>query len=149
MTGLVYITGSGAAGRSLETSGDILLIQKQPLSHRGRDKRFLPSPLPADKPLNLAEVLREYGARNVSVRLENSYSVWRRGAGVENFVLELNLNYPPQTVEYTPGFWQTIKWGWIQYLSVLVIFIYVFNSVKTFVFSQQILPTITQVPWKQ
>ena len=149
MTGLVYLTGHGSAGRSFQSSGDIQLVQKQPLSHRGRDSRYIESPLAGEPPLHLAEILRNYGSRNISLRVENSYSVWRRGTGVENFVLELNLNYPSQTVEYIPGFWQTIKGGWIQYLSVLVVFIYFFNSIKTFVFSQQILPTILETPWKQ
>ena len=149
MTGLVYLTGQGSAGRSFQCSGDIQLIQRQPLSHRGRDSRYKESPLAGEPPLHLAEILRNYGARNISLRVENSYSVWRRGTGVENFVLELNLNYPSQTVEYIPGFWQTIKGGWIQYLSVLVVFIYLFNSIKTFLFSQQILPTIIETPWKQ
>ena len=150
MTGLIYLAGSGQAGRHLQVSGDLGLVQKQPLSYRGgRDSRYLPSPLPADRPLDLGAVLRDYGARNVSVRLENEYVVWARGTGAESFVLEANLNYPAHTVVYIPGFWHLIKWGWIQYLAILVVFVYLFNTVKNFVFSMQILPTISQYPWKQ
>ena len=43
---------------------------------------------------------------------------------------------------YTPGFWQVIKWGWVQYLSILIVFVFFMSKVKNFVFSQQILPTI-------
>ena len=150
MTGVVYLRGGGAgAGRSLHISGDIGLVQKQPLSYRGRDERYLASPLDTDQPLDVARLLRDYGARNVSLRLENEYAVWSRGAGLDEFMLEVNINYPAHVVRYTPGFWQVIKWGWIQYLAILVLFIYMFNGIKTYVFAQQILPTIPSVPWKQ
>ena len=34
-----------------------------------------------------------------------------------------------------------IKWAWVQYLAVLVIFIYVFKRIKEFVFTKGILTT--------
>lgn len=36
---------------------------------------------------------------------------------------------------------QVLKWGWVQYCSVLVVFVFVFRRVKTYVFSRQVLPT--------
>ena len=173
MTGLIYLSGQGQAGRRLDISGDIGLHQKQPLAHRGRDSRFLPSPIPIAAsssaaaqlsptpsaasvmaPLSLPAILRAYGQRNVSVRLENAYTTWGSGppivGGHQRFIVEANLNYPAaQAVTYTPGLWQTLKWGWVQYLAILVVFVYVFNTVKSYVFYEQILPTAQQVPWKQ
>lgn len=43
---------------------------------------------------------------------------------------------------YRPGFWETIKLAWIQYVSVLLIFLWVFSHVQTFVFQNQVLPTM-------
>ena len=37
-----------------------------------------------------------------------------------------------------------LKWAWVQYVSILIVFVYVFRQIKTFVFSNQILPTITR-----
>ena len=34
-----------------------------------------------------------------------------------------------------------LKWAWVQYVSILIVFVYVFRQVKNFVFSNQILPT--------
>ena len=36
-----------------------------------------------------------------------------------------------------------LKWAWVQYVSILIVFVYVFRQIKTFVFSNQILPTRT------
>lgn len=43
---------------------------------------------------------------------------------------------------YSPGFWYLIKWGWVQYVSVLLIFLYIFNKVKVFVFQHQVVATV-------
>ena len=79
----------------------------------------------------------------MSLRVDNQVTVWKRRAS-GGFSLHAVLRYPMETVEYKPGFWQTIKWGWVQYLALLIVFIYIFNSVKTFVYSNQILPTLVQ-----
>ena len=35
-----------------------------------------------------------------------------------------------------------LRWGWVQYVSILLVFMYISSGVKDYVFSQQILPTI-------
>jgi len=42
---------------------------------------------------------------------------------------------------YTPGFWQLIKFAWVQYLAVLVVFWWVLSHVQSFVFENQIILT--------
>ena len=34
------------------------------------------------------------------------------------------------------------RWGWVQYVSILLVFMYISSGVKDYVFSQHILPTI-------
>jgi Transmembrane protein 231 len=36
---------------------------------------------------------------------------------------------------------QMMKWAWVQYVSVLIVFIAIFRQIKIFVFRKQILPT--------
>jgi len=43
---------------------------------------------------------------------------------------------------YRPGFWQLIKMAWIQYLAILLIFLFVFGRVKRFVFENQVVTTV-------
>lgn len=50
---------------------------------------------------------------------------------------------------YRPGFWEMIKFAWIQYVSVLLIFLWVFQHIQTFIFQNQVLPTSTVPPFKQ
>lgn len=52
------------------------------------------------------------------------------------------LNCPSPGSTYRPGFWETIKLAWIQYVSVLLIFLWVFERVQRFVFQNQVLTTI-------
>lgn len=41
MTGLVYINSGGWVGSGVNVVGDVKIVQKQPLAHRGRDNRYL------------------------------------------------------------------------------------------------------------
>ena len=48
--------------------------------------------------------------------------------------------------------WQILKVAWIQYLAVLVIFVVVFDVIKKFVFSQQLVETVpskVHTDWKE
>lgn len=52
------------------------------------------------------------------------------------------LNCPSPGPTYRPGFWETIKLAWVQYVSVLLIFLWVFERVQRFVFQNQVLTTV-------
>lgn len=43
---------------------------------------------------------------------------------------------------YQPGFWEMIKFAWVQYVSILLIFIWVFERIKIFVFQNQVVTSI-------
>ena len=51
------------------------------------------------------------------------------------------IQYTQAVVEYTPGLWNILKWAWIQYASILVIFFYAVGAVKNVVFGQHMVPT--------
>ena len=40
MTGLVYLQSGGWSGSGVNIVGDVDIVQRQPLAHRGRDNRF-------------------------------------------------------------------------------------------------------------
>jgi len=146
MTGLVYLQSGGWSGSGVNIVGDVDIVQRQPLAHRGRDNRFSASPVPENSEFptdfHIPTILKNYAERNVSIHLENSYQHWIVGQGSQYFTISARLRYPEQTLTYTPGFWQVIKWGWVQYISILLVFMYLANGVKDFVFSKQVLPTL-------
>ena len=73
--------------------------------------------------------------------METPYLVWESGDS-GNFSIEVELQYPQMTVEYYPGFWQLVKFAWIQYLAILVVFWWVLRYIQAFVFKNQIILTI-------
>lgn len=76
-----------------------------------------------------------------TIMVADPYLVWESGNS-GNFVLDVELRYPPMTVSYYPGFWQLIKFAWIQYLALLVVFWWVLSYVQAFVFKNQVILTI-------
>ena len=116
MHGLVYLSASsGLPTTGLVINGDLCVVQKQPLAHRGLDKRFAvpmfnKSSIFADA-FNFKKIIYDYSQRNVSVRMSNDYMMWERGVtGLGNpFVINLHMNYPVQTLTYYAGFWQVCR----------------------------------------
>ena len=73
--------------------------------------------------------------------MEAPYLVWESGNS-GNFSIEVELQYPQMTVDYYPSFWQQVKFAWIQYLAILVVFWWVLRYVQAFVFRNQLILTI-------
>ncbi|KAL8590014.1 hypothetical protein ACOMHN_007039 [Nucella lapillus] len=134
----------------LYVSGDLVIRQKQALAHRGIDKRFNGSLIDSSSAFaeeyNLQALIEKYNKRNVTTRLVTPDALWMSGrAAGSPFVIQADIAYPAEeTYRYRPGFWYLIKWGWVQYLSVLVLFIYIFERVKVFVFINQLVTTIVE-----
>lgn len=60
----------------------------------------------------------------------------------EGFKINAYVRYAPFKITYVPGFWEQFKWGWIQYISVLLPLMFVFKMIKIFIFENQLVPTI-------
>uniref|UniRef100_A0A8C6Z3Z3 Transmembrane protein 231 n=1 Tax=Nothoprocta perdicaria TaxID=30464 RepID=A0A8C6Z3Z3_NOTPE len=95
------------------------------------------SPFASD--YDLTNIVAAYQDRNVTTILSNPNPVWMIGRAADTpFIINATIHYP---VEYQPGFWEMIKFAWIQYVSILLIFLWVFGRVKIFVFQNQVLST--------
>ena len=75
------------------------------------------------------------------------------GFAISSFELHLRARYfmcatsfvcPLTHFRYRPGFWQLIKVAWIQYLTILFIFLYVFGRIRRMVFENQVVLTVPQ-----
>lgn len=148
MQSLAYVHfSSSVPGARLFISADLRLEQKVPLLHRGLYNIYnvsvVDSSSPFAKTYELENIIRKYQKRNLTTVLSNSMPVWTPGrASSAPFELNAEIRYPLEVITYRPGFWETIKFAWIQYVSVLLIFLWVFERIQTFVFEKQILTTI-------
>ncbi|GIY23565.1 transmembrane protein 231 [Caerostris darwini] len=92
-------------GSSFSSFGDLLLIQRQPLRHSGKDDRYNIPVIDVSKankpPTSLENILLEYMKRNVTTSLKNTYSVWEAGPATnESFKINLVIMYPEETILY-------------------------------------------------
>ena len=95
-------------------------------------------------------IFKNYVARNFTTYLNAPYTVWSSGRGAgQPFILSATIAYPEELFKYTPGFWYLIKWGWVQYVSVLLLFLFVFDRIKVFIYQNQLVTTMVDRPWKE
>lgn len=152
MESLIYVSQSSPlSGSSLKVIGDLGLHQRTPLYHRGVDVRYNTSIINSDSSFasdyDIFNILQSYSSRNITTRLENSYKIWTPGrvAG-QPFLLNMTLTYPTEIIIYQPGFWELVKWGWVQYATILLLFLWVFKRINRTVFEGNVFNTIVQQP---
>jgi transmembrane protein 231 len=75
------------------------------------------------------------------MRIQTDYITWSSQTN-DGFKINTNIRYDPVQIYYTPAFWEQFKWGWIQYISVLIPFIYIFYLIKIFIFNNNLVDTV-------
>uniref|UniRef100_A0A8C3VRQ0 Transmembrane protein 231 n=1 Tax=Catagonus wagneri TaxID=51154 RepID=A0A8C3VRQ0_9CETA len=156
MQSMAFLQSSFAVpGSQLYVNGDLRLQQRQPLSYGGLDVRYNVSVINGTSPFardyDLTHIVAAYQERNVTTILTDPNAIWLVGRAAElrfNIYLE-NVICDSLTVgTYLPGFWEMIKFAWVQYVSILLIFLWVFDRIKRFVFQNQVVTTspVTAVP---
>jgi len=134
--------------------GDLILQQRQPIQSSGTDLIYNKSII---EPNNLANIrlstfdsiIDNYLTRKYYTTFQSESIQWTDGTdSTSGNLLTLNilLNIRHQSIRFIPGFWQEFKWGWIQYVCVLLPFIAVFNRIKEFVFRNQFVRTLVEMP---
>uniref|UniRef100_A0A3Q3NMX4 Transmembrane protein 231 n=1 Tax=Labrus bergylta TaxID=56723 RepID=A0A3Q3NMX4_9LABR len=170
MQSLAYVQHSSSVpGAKLFISGDLRLQQKTPLPHRGLYNIYNMSVIDGSSPFasayDLDNIIGSYQERNLTTVLSCPMPVWTVGRAAGS-PFQLNVSSFKQIVThpnpllmfdchyvifftstltvstYRPGFWETIKFAWIQYVSVLLIFLWVFERVQRFIFQNQVLTTV-------
>ncbi|XP_038070170.1 transmembrane protein 231-like isoform X2 [Patiria miniata] len=143
---------SPLSGSEFIADGELRLRLKMPLSHKAVDTRYDTPVINGDSVFvsdyQLSKIFSDYISRNVSTYFECRYPVWQRGpSSSETFLIRGTVRYPEELLVYIPGFFQVLIWAWVQYLAVLLIFIYLIARVKTFIFQNQLIRTIVERPF--
>uniref|UniRef100_A0A3B5MW32 Transmembrane protein 231 n=1 Tax=Xiphophorus couchianus TaxID=32473 RepID=A0A3B5MW32_9TELE len=145
MQSLAFVQHSSPVpGAKMFISGDLRLQQRVPLPHKGLHNIYNVSVIDGASlfasSYDLINIMRSYQKRNSTV-LSSPVLVWTVGrADGSPFELNAEIRYPLEII-YRPGFWETIKFAWIQYVSILLIFLWVFERIKRFVFQNQVIRT--------
>ncbi|XP_062997287.1 transmembrane protein 231 [Elgaria multicarinata webbii] len=138
---------SPVPGTRVFVSGDLKLHQRQPLSHAGLDSRYNVSVINGTSPFaqdyDLIHIVAAYQERNVTTILSGPSPIWVVGrVPSEPFVIQAIIRYPVELIVYQPGFWEMIKFAWIQYVGILLIFLWIFERIKNFLFRNQLITTV-------
>jgi len=148
MDGLAFVDYSNAIpGRELAVHAEAVLHQRGPLSVRRRNAvaglRF-----DSNAGASLPGMVSTYADRNFTMVLQNERKVWSALNSQDiyaevgsSFKFHFKMYVPSSKVEYTPDVVEVLKVAWIQYLSIAVLFYAMLESVKRFVFSNQVLET--------
>eukprot|EP00735_Rhodelphis_limneticus_P015275 TRINITY_DN9476_c0_g1::TRINITY_DN9476_c0_g1_i1::g.209::m.209 TRINITY_DN9476_c0_g1::TRINITY_DN9476_c0_g1_i1::g.209 ORF type:complete len:310 (-),score=8.08,sp/A7MB75/TM231_BOVIN/37.92/2e-56,TM231/PF10149.4/6.6e-51 TRINITY_DN9476_c0_g1_i1:33-962(-) len=155
MESLAYIDYNAAtSGMGLWSDGVLTMRQNKALSVDGIRDRYNTSlvnttlPVPTIGDLQIERILKTYIPRNETTYLEPVYHVWtsRSSSLYNSFNLDVTIRYSPQVFYYDPEFWETIKFAWIQYTSVLALLAIPAFYVMKFAYENQILTTIVKHP---
>uniref|UniRef100_A0A8C0I5L5 Transmembrane protein 231 n=1 Tax=Balaenoptera musculus TaxID=9771 RepID=A0A8C0I5L5_BALMU len=85
---------------------------------------------PFARDYDLTHIVAAYQERNVTTILTDPNPIWLVGRAAEApFVINAVIRYP-------------LEFAWIQYVSILLIFLWVFERIKRFVFQNQVVTTI-------
>ena len=135
--------------KNITIYGQLKFEQRQPIQSAGSDTSLNTPIISADSTLsiNSAAILGTYFSRKYYTSYQTDYiSIAPPSTSTATFTVNAVVNVGRQTVRFVPGFWEEFKWGWIQYISVLLPFMYVFDRLKLFVFSNQLVRTLVLVP---
>ncbi|XP_007443938.1 transmembrane protein 231 [Python bivittatus] len=142
---------SPVPGSQVFVSGDLKLHQRQPLSHAGLDSRYNVSVINSTSPFaqdyDFVHIIETYQKRNVTTVLSGPSPIWVTGRSPDQpFVIQAFIHYPVELIAYQPGFWEMMKFAWIQYVGILLIFLWIFERIKIFLLRNQVLNTVPVSP---
>uniref|UniRef100_A0A3Q2PYN3 Transmembrane protein 231 n=1 Tax=Fundulus heteroclitus TaxID=8078 RepID=A0A3Q2PYN3_FUNHE len=92
---------------------------------------------------DLNNIMRSYQERNLTTVLSCPTPVWTVGrAAGSPFELNAEIRYPLEVIRYPLTMNESETFAWIQYVGVLLIFLWVFERIQRFVFQNQVIRTV-------
>ncbi|OXU20590.1 hypothetical protein TSAR_004379 [Trichomalopsis sarcophagae] len=132
--------------QELHFIGDLMLRQNNVLLH---DEIYYLEDNSTDlNTLSLSDLLVENSNRLLSGKIDNLRVFPKLGFIKDEPVrVKAEVFYVTQSMNYQPGFWEEMKWAWMQYLSILVVVIYFVRRGLTRMFAAKRLRSYIVVPW--
>ena len=131
--------------KNITLYGALKFEQRHGVESFGSDSTYNKSIVDLEKTApNFDSILRDYFARKYYTSFQPQYTWVTPSLTVtpeSTVTVNAVVNIGRQSIRFVPSIWQELKWGWIQYISVLVPFMLVFDRLKLFVFSNHLVRT--------
>ncbi|KAF2888506.1 hypothetical protein ILUMI_17667 [Ignelater luminosus] len=88
---------------------------------------------------DINKIIKNYSKRNISTYLTNPLVITSTGNGDSEILLKLKIRYPENKIYYIPSFWQVMKWAWMQYFAIYIIFRWIIGQVQNYVFNNKLV----------
>ncbi|XP_046384694.1 transmembrane protein 231-like [Ischnura elegans] len=139
--GFIEKEGSCAGGSRLDIFGDLRLLLKEPLVPYAEDMRYDYPIFKADNDMiDIPSILRAYSTRNASTHIFPMNALWTIGRGPSDpFILTVSINYTDEQVMFHASIFKQILWVWIQYLALLLPFLYISKMLCSWAFKNGII----------
>jgi hypothetical protein len=88
----------------------------------------------------------------VSTIIKNKYEVWQEDVEVGrrgDFLVRARIDYPETSYECWAGFWNTLKWAWIQYFAIFIVVVSVLKKFQQVVYRSRMFESMLEVPWER
>mmetsp|Transcript_30562 Transcript_30562/g.58870 ORF Transcript_30562/g.58870 Transcript_30562/m.58870 type:complete len:316 (+) Transcript_30562:281-1228(+) len=155
MRTLAYIQhASPLSGSALHVDGDLRLLQREPLAEQANHNTYKGSANSPFAPLlqnvqgttglaqiGLGGVMNLYLFRNETTYFDSKFPIWMAGSGDE-FEVKARIRVPShQEIMYRPGTLMVVKFGWIQFFSIVYPLLWLLSQATWVVFHFRILQT--------
>lgn len=151
MEGMAYVQGGSAlAGSRLWVSGDLRFRQLGAIVYMTPHTLYRGSVINAANPrindVLFPTMLGNYAQRNLTTFIGNEQQVWTAGDGgsadgLNRFEIVVRLKIPDEQVRYIPGFWETVKKAWVQYLAIFFVARYFIGKIEIFLHEYSVVET--------
>jgi transmembrane protein 231 len=155
MSSAVFLESSyPVQGSRLQVYGDLRWAQTGPLLCGGTQTTY-ETPLLSNENISVFEdvqfdsLVNQYRSRNETTNLEHVLQRWQPGSAGADFVIDVKLRIPPaEGIMCRPGFLETLKFAWIQYVALVILLTYCLSPIRGFLFGQQVFETRLRTPQK-
>ncbi|KAF8564381.1 hypothetical protein P879_07416 [Paragonimus westermani] len=128
----------------LQFIGDLILKQNEILPTIGtmKPQRAYETADLSLTPKQLISKLKDNSNRTVFCDVEHRLLYWQpMNTQTVEFTTNLSFRLPYSRISVYPGFWFTVKFAWIQYLTVALPFLYAGERLRVLVYGNQLVTT--------
>lgn len=152
---LVIPTSSRSGELTIE--GRMELYQRTafycPFFMRNHKSHFYPNVVPFNstniKDFEMRHILLKLRQNVGYLQFEQKDVNWNANGGDGKILVTLNVDIGEMKARYRTSFWQNISHIWMQYVSVLIVFVFLIDKLKSWMFGRQMIRAWETIPWKK